>query len=146
MYEKVIKGHDFEMVVSNFGQSQSPGNEQRDYWHSSAADQEGSRNLIGIKNPAVDALVDAVIKAPNRKALVTATRALDRVLWHEHYLVPHWYIPHHRVSYWNKFRHPKSLPLYYGALGFLMYWWEDAARAQGLAAAMQRNQPFRAPR
>jgi microcin C transport system substrate-binding protein len=142
VYEKVIKAHDFEMVVGSFGQSQSPGNEQRDYWHSAAADQEGSRNLPGIRNPAVDALVEALIKAPNRKALITATRALDRVLWHEHYLVPHWYIAAHRVTYWNKLSHPKTLPLYYNPLSFLMYWWVEPGKERGLAAAVQAGRRF----
>ncbi len=142
VYEKLIKGHKYEMVVANFGQSQSPGNEQRNFWHSSAADQDGSRNLIGIKNPAVDALVEAVINAPGRKALVTATRALDRALWHEHFIVPHWYIPSHRVAYWNKLGRPKNPPLYYAPLGYLPYWWMDEAREQGLAAAMKNNRPF----
>lgn len=146
VYEELIKARNFQMVVSNYGQSQSPGNEQRDLWHSSAADQEGSRNLPGIKNPAVDALVEAVIKAPGRDALLVAVRALDRVLWHEHYLVPHWYIAYHRVTYWNKLRHPQSLPLYYNPLAFIPYWWEDPALAQGLAAAIKANQPFRPSR
>ena len=143
VYEKRIKSHNYQMVVNNFGQSQSPGNEQRDFWHSSSADQEGSRNLAGIKNQAVDALVEAVIQAPDRTSLVVAARALDRALWHGHYLVPHWYIPYHRVTYWNKFRHPPTLPLYYNPLGYISYWWHSPQRAQALAAAIEAGQPFR---
>jgi microcin C transport system substrate-binding protein len=139
IYEGLIRTHDFDMVVETFGQSQSPGNEQRDYWHSEAADVEGSRNIVGIKNPAVDALVEAVITAPTRQELVTATQALDRVLWHEYYVVPQWFIDSHRVTYWNKFSYPKTLPLYYNPLGHLMYWWVDADKARELAAAMAAN-------
>ena len=94
----------------------------------------------------MDALVEALIAAPNRKALVVATRALDRVLWHGHYLVPHWYIAYHRVTYWNKLRHPRVLPLYYNPLSLILYWWEDAASARGLAAAIKADQPFRPAR
>jgi microcin C transport system substrate-binding protein len=139
IYEGLIRTHDFDMVVETFGQSQSPGNEQRDYWHSEAADVEGSRNIVGINNPAVDALVDAVITAPTRQELVTATRALDRVLWHEYYVVPQWFIDSHRITYWNKFSYPKTLPLYYNPLGHLMYWWVDAEKERELAAAMAAN-------
>ncbi|MCZ6842810.1 MAG: extracellular solute-binding protein [SAR324 cluster bacterium] len=146
VYEKLVKSHKYEMIVANFGQSQSPGNEQRDYWHSSSAAQEGSRNLIGVSNPAVDALVEAIIKAPGREALVTATRALDRVLWHEYYVVPHWYIAAHRVAYWNKLGRPAQLPLYYGPLRHLMDWWVDPAKARGLDAARNGGRPFRPAR
>jgi microcin C transport system substrate-binding protein len=139
IYEKLVRSHNFDMVVQTFGQSQSPGNEQRDYWHSAAADAEGSRNIVGIKNPAVDALVDAIITAPTRRELVTATRALDRVLWHEHYVVPHWFIDRHRISYWNKFSYPKTLPLYFDHLSHLMYWWMDPEKERALAEAMAAN-------
>lgn len=137
VYEQLIRNHDYEMVVNSFGQSLSPGNEQRDFWHSSSASQEGSRNLIGIENPAVDALVEAIIKAPGRRALIDATRALDRVLWHEHYLVPHWYIDRHRVTYWNKFSRPAKLPLYYNPMDHLLFWWADPAAGQALEAAIK---------
>jgi microcin C transport system substrate-binding protein len=139
IYERLIRTHDFDMVVQSFGQSQSPGNEQRDYWHSEAADVEGSRNIIGMKNPAVDALVEAVIVAPTRQELVTATHALDRVLWYEHYVVPHWFIDSHRLTYWNKFSYAKTLPLYYSPLSHLMYWWVDTDKEQELTAAMAAN-------
>jgi len=99
VYERLIRTSDFDTVVGVFSQSQSPGNEQRDFWHSSSADEEGSGNIIGIKHPAVDALVEAIITATSRADLVTAVHALDRVLWHEHYVVPHWFIANHRVTY-----------------------------------------------
>ncbi|RMF91885.1 MAG: ABC transporter substrate-binding protein [Nitrospinota bacterium] len=143
IYERIIRTRDFDMVVEVFPQSQSPGNEQRDYWHSDAADIEGSRNIIGIKNLAVDALVEAIITAPTRRELLTATHALDRVLWHEHYVVPHWYIDRHRITYWNKFSYPQTLPLYYTPLSHLMFWWVDPEKERALAAAMAQNRPLR---
>ena len=139
--ERLLRTFDFDMVVAVFAQSQSPGNEQRDFWHSEAADQEGSNNLIGIKNPAVDALVDALITAGTREELVTAVHALDRVLWHEHYVVPHWFIDSHRLTYWNKFTHPKILPLYYEPLTYVLYWWLDPVKERALAEARAANRP-----
>jgi microcin C transport system substrate-binding protein len=143
VYERLWRTHDFDMVVASFGQSQSPGNEQRDYWHSETADAEGSRNIIGIKHPAVDALVEAIISAGTREDLLTATHALDRVLWHEHYVVPHWYIAVYRLTYWNKLSYPKTLPLYFSPMGHLMYCWIDPAKAQALEAALAANQPLK---
>ena len=87
-YQNRMDSFDFDMTVAVFGQSQSPGNEQRDFWSSESADINGGRNLIGIKNPVIDALIDEVIFADDREALVTATRALDRVLLWNHYLNP----------------------------------------------------------
>ena len=142
IYERIVRTKDFDVIVATFGQSQSPGNEQRDFWHSTSADEEGSRNVIGIKNPAVDALVDAIIIAPSRAKLVTATHALDRVLWHEHYVVPHWYIAAHRITYWNRFAYPETLPLYFNPFIHLMFWWEEPARAEALEAAMQADRPL----
>ncbi len=118
---------DFDIVVGLFAQSDSPGNEQRDFWGSAAADQPGSRNIIGIKNPAVDALVDKIIFAPNRDALVTACRALDRVLLWNAYIVPQWHSANERLAYWNKFGAPNPLPKI--ATGFPNVWWFDAALA-----------------
>jgi microcin C transport system substrate-binding protein len=142
VYQRLMDTKDFDMVVHSFPESQSPGNEQREYWGSAAADQEASRNVIGIKNPAVDALVEKIVAAENRADLVTATQALDRVLWHEHYVVPQWYINSHRVTYWNKLRHPARLPLYYTPFSWLAYWWVDPAQAQALEAAIQANRPL----
>lgn len=119
---------DFDIVVGAFGQSDSPGNEQRDFWSSAAADQPGSRNIIGIKNPAVDALVDKIIFAPNREALVTATHALDRVLLWSAYLVPQWHSPAEKIAYWNKVASPNPLPKI--SIGFPDVWWFDAALAE----------------
>jgi microcin C transport system substrate-binding protein len=141
VYERLMRTYDFDMVVAVFPQTQSPGNEQRDFWHSEAADQEGSSNVIGIKHPAVDALVDAITTASTREELVTAVHALDRVLWHEHYVVPHWFIDHHRLAYWNKFSYPKTLPLYYEPLNHLLYWWLDPSKERALAEARAANRP-----
>jgi microcin C transport system substrate-binding protein len=92
-------------------------------WHSSSADQNGSENVIGIKDPVVDALVDALIYAKDRPALVTACRALDRVLLAGHYIVPHWHIPYHRIAFWDRFERPATPPLYYNPISWLMFWW-----------------------
>ncbi|HEX7926747.1 MAG TPA: extracellular solute-binding protein, partial [bacterium] len=137
VYQRQVDAKDFDMIVGRFPQSQSPGNEQRDFWHSQSADQAASRNVIGIKSKAVDALVEAIIQAPSRAALLTATHALDRVLWHEYYMVPQWYLNYHRITHWNKFGHPKTLPLYYTPTPYLMYWWIDPAKAQALDAAVK---------
>jgi microcin C transport system substrate-binding protein len=119
---------DFDVIVAVFAQSESPGNEQRDFWGSQAADQPGSRNVVGIKNPAVDALIDKIIFAPDRDALVAACRALDRVLLWNYYIIPQWYAPNERIAYWNKFGAPNPLPAI--TIGFPDVWWFDAALAQ----------------
>jgi microcin C transport system substrate-binding protein len=123
LYIDRLNRFDFEMTVHVFGQSQSPGNEQRDYWHSTSADRQGSRNLVGIKNPVVDKLVDRIIYATTQEELKAACKALDRILWYGYYVVPNWYVARHRVSYWNKFSRPEILPLYYNPTQALMTWW-----------------------
>ncbi len=124
LYQRRSDSFDFDMMVSSFSQTQSPGNELLNYWHSSVADQEGSRNLIGLKDPVVDALIEKVIHAKNRKQLLAATRALDRVLLHGEYMVPNWFIDSHRVAYRQKFSYPETLPLYYGADSWVLKtWW-----------------------
>ncbi|MDO6514666.1 extracellular solute-binding protein [Neptuniibacter sp. 2_MG-2023] len=115
-----LRSYDFDIVVSGFGQSSSPGNEQRDYWHSSSANKEGSRNLIGIQNPAIDYLVEQLIQSPDREQLVLRTRALDRVLQWNHYVIPQYHINKYRVAYWDKFAMPETRPKY--ALGFNTWW------------------------
>ncbi|MBF0429219.1 MAG: ABC transporter substrate-binding protein, partial [Magnetococcales bacterium] len=123
LYQSRVHDFDYDMIVNGFEQSQSPGNEQRDKWHSSSADIKGSHNRIGIKDPAVDALVEKIIYAKSRKELVTACRALDRVLLAGHYLVPNWHLTYFRLAYWDRFDRPKSLPLYYSPESWLMSWW-----------------------
>jgi len=127
-YENRLRNWDFDIVVASWGQSLSPGNEQRSYWGSQAADNPGSRNLAGIKNPAVDALIDRIIFAKNRPELVAATRALDRVLMWNHYVIPQWTYGKQRTARWNRFGRPEAMPAY-GAAAFPTIWWWDAARA-----------------
>jgi microcin C transport system substrate-binding protein len=119
-YVNRLRSRDFDLIVGGFGQSNSPGNEQREYWHSSSADNPGSRNFIGLKDPAVDKLVEGLINADSRQSLITHTRALDRVLLWGHYVVPNWHIKTWRVAYWNRFEHPKVSPKY--DIG-LHTWW-----------------------
>lgn len=134
-YQRRLDEFDFDMVVGSFGQSMSPGNEQRDFWGSEAADTPGSRNLIGIKDPVVDALIDQIITAPDRQALVDRTRALDRVLLWGHYVIPHFHIRDFRVAYWNQFGHPEVTPDY--GLG-LWTWWVDSDKAEALSGVLNR--------
>jgi microcin C transport system substrate-binding protein len=127
-YTNRERNWDFDVVVGSWGQSLSPGNEQRDFWSSQAADRQGSRNLVGIKNPAVDALIERVIFAKDREELVAATKALDRVLMWNHYVVPQWTYGKVRTARWNRFGRPEKLPEY-GASGFPNIWWWDAEKA-----------------
>jgi microcin C transport system substrate-binding protein len=125
LYKRRMDTHDFDMVVASFGQSQSPGNELINMFHSSSADKEGTRNLMGIQNKVVDKLIEKVIYSKNRDELVTAVHALDRVLLNEEYLVPHWFIGSHRIAYWDKFGMPETLPLYYNAESYMLQtWWK----------------------
>lgn len=123
LYADRIKNFDFDMAVTTYGQSQSPGNEQRDYWTTSAASRKGSRNLAGVSHPTVDSLVDAIIYAETQEQLTVACRALDRVLWHGYYVVPNWYLANHRLAYVAKLKHPEKLPLYYNYEQWLDTWW-----------------------
>ncbi|MGA2127438.1 MAG: extracellular solute-binding protein [Xanthobacteraceae bacterium] len=127
-YQNRVRQFDFDIVIASWLESLSPGNEQREYWGSAAADTPGSRNLIGIKNPAVDALIDRIIFADDRAGLVAATRALDRVLLWNHYVVPQWDIDKVRTARWDRFARPDPMPTY-GADAFPTIWWWDAARA-----------------
>ena len=129
-YQKRIQSFDFDMVVTSWGQSSSPGNEQRLYWSSLAADREGSRNLAGLKNKVIDALVEKLIAAPSRESLVQHTRALDRVLLWYHLVIPHWHTGTDRTVYWNKFGKPKTLPK--NGISFSS-WWVDPNKAAKLA-------------
>lgn len=128
-YINRIRSFDFDIIVGSFGQSSSPGNEQRDYWHSEMADISGSRNTIGIKNPAVDYLVEQIIQAPDREQLVLRTRALDRVLQWNHYVIPQYHINKYRIAYWNKFAMPATRPRY--ALGFDTWWVKPDMETKG---------------
>ena len=119
---------DFDMLIGGFGQSSSPGNEQREFWGSDKADLQGSRNLIGIKDPVVDELVTKIIHASSREDLVTKTRALDRVLLWNHYVIPMWHYPKWRIAYWDSIKRPEKLsgisPL------ITQTWWSEDAEKQ----------------
>ena len=105
-----MKTFDYDMTIIVIGESLSPGNEQREYWTSASADEQGSQNYMGIKSKAIDALVDDLINAKDRASLVTATHALDRVLSWGHYVIPNWHFPYFRVASWDKFGRPKISP------------------------------------
>lgn len=111
-YINRLRSRDFDMIVGNFPQSNSPGNEQREFWSSVAADNPGSRNFIGLRDPAIDQLVEALINADSRQSLIDHCRALDRVLQWGYYVVPNWHIKTNRVAYWNHIGHPKVSPKY----------------------------------
>ena len=113
------------MTVVLFPESLSPGNEQREYWGSQAADEQGSRNLLGIKSKVVDALIEELIQAPDRASLVAHTQALDRVLQYGYYVIPNFHLAAFRVAYWDKFRRPAVSPKY--ALGFDTWWVDPSA-------------------
>ncbi len=131
-YSRRIEAFDFDIMVASFPQSHSPGNEQRDFFGSAAADKNGSRNVIGIKNPAIDHLIEELVKAKDRAEVVAATRALDRVLLWNHYLVPQWHYPFDRVAAWDIFGRPKKLPSQSPAS--FQVWWVDSAKAEALAS------------
>lgn len=130
-YKYRLDHFDFDMTVASFPESLSPGNEQRQYWGSEFADEPGSDNIIGIKNKAIDHLIDLVISAPDRKDLLTRVHALDRVLLWNHFVIPHYYISYFRVAYWDKFGRPKIDPPY--ALDF-SNWWVDPVKDAALQA------------
>lgn len=125
-YQNRMRAFDFDITTSRWGQSLSPGNEQREYWGSLSADKGGSRNTIGIKDPAIDALIERVIFARDRPGVIAATHALDRVLLAHDYVVPQWASNVSRTLRWNRFNHPIILPAY-GGSGFPTTWWYDEA-------------------
>lgn len=133
-YINRIENFDYDMTSLTLGQSLSPGNEQRDYWSSEKADVKGSRNYAGVKNPAVDELVDMIIAAPSREELILRTRALDRVLLWGHYVIPQWHINYHRYAFWDKFGRPETSPKY--GSGVVDTWWVDPAKAAQIQKVM----------
>lgn len=128
-YKYRIDHFDYDMIIDSFPESLSPGNEQYQFWGSQYANEPGSNNSIGIKDTAIDHLVDLIISAPDRQSLITRTHALDRVLLWHFYVIPHWHITNFRVAYWDKFGRPAINPKY--ALAFNT-WWIDAAKAAAL--------------
>ena len=127
-YQNRLRSFDFDITTDVWGQSLSPGNEQRDFFGSEAADRPGSRNLPGIKNPAVDALIDRIIFAKDRAELVASCKALDRVLLWNCYVVPQFAGGFQRAARWDRFSHAEPLPKY-GISGFPTLWWWDADKA-----------------
>lgn len=139
-YQSRMEDYDFDMTSEVWGQSLSPGNEQREFWGSSAADTPGSRNTIGIKNPVVDELITLIVNAQTRADLIVRCRALDRVLQWNYYLVPNFHLAAFRVAYWDKFGMPEERPdpLYgYGSSA----WWIDPAKEAALAGKRPAEQP-----
>lgn len=127
-YQNRLRSFDFDLTTSVWAQSLSPGNEQREYWGTAAADRPGSRNLAGIKDAAIDTLIERIIYAKDRPELVAATRALDRVLLAHEFVVPQWSSRVTRAARWNRFGRPARLPEY-GGSGFPTVWWYDEALA-----------------
>ena len=131
-WQNRVREFDFDIVVRRFPQPQVPGVEQRDWWGSSSADVTGGLNIAGIQNPAVDALIEKIIEAQSRSELVTAARALDRVLMWNYYFIPQWYKSSHFIAYWDKFGRPASQkPGFDRAV--LQSWWYDQTKAEELA-------------
>ncbi len=133
-YIRRLETFDFDMIVGSWGQSLSPGNEQRGFWGSKAAAQNGSRNYAGISDPVIDEMIEQLIAAPDRKGLISRTRALDRILQWGHYVIPHWHIAYDRLVFWNKFGRPEVTPMQGSQFGT---WWVDAAKA----AAVEEVKP-----
>jgi microcin C transport system substrate-binding protein len=135
-YQNRLDSYDFDMILGGWGQSLSPGNEQRSYWGSAAAERPGTRNWIGVQDPVVDELIQMIIQAPDREELVHRTRALDRVLLWHHFVVPNWHLDYWRIAYWDKFERPVDPPPY--ALAFLDTWWIADDKAEQVAQAQQQ--------
>ncbi len=136
-YINRIRSFDFDMVVGGWGQSETPGNEQREFWSCAAAERPGSRNTAGICHPVVDELIDKIIAAQTREELITVTRALDRVLLWQHFIVPNWHLPADRILWWNKYNRPE-VPLRNGV--DISRWWLDTAKSARLARARQNGE------
>ena len=135
-YEEILRNFNFDMIVANYPQSRSPGNEQRSMWSSEAESTPGSRNYMGVKNPAVDELINTIVEAKSRKDLINYIQAMDRILTHQFYIVPNWYIPYDRIVYWNKFSRPKinaSQSIIINNI--LEWWWLDKNKATILKKA-----------
>jgi len=131
-YENRLRNWEFDIIVAAWEESQTPGNEQRDYWGSRAAKAPGSRNLIGVADTAIDALIDHVVLATDWIELVAATRALDCVLLWHHHVVPQWSYNKVRTARWDRFAKPQLMPIL-RLSAFPDIWWWDAERAARIA-------------
>jgi microcin C transport system substrate-binding protein len=125
-YERRVEDRDYDIISGAFPQSLSPGNEQREFWGTAAAGAKGSRNAFGIKNKAIDALIEKLIFAPDRNAQIIAARALDRAVMANNFFVPMWFSAEERIAYWNRFGRPPRVPEH--ALGFPTTWWFDDSK------------------
>jgi microcin C transport system substrate-binding protein len=128
-----VRSRDFDLVYTGWAQSNSPGNEQLDYWGSEAADRDNSRNYAGIKDPAVDALINRIIFSKDREDLVAAVKALDRVMMWNQYVIPSYTILPERIAYWDRFGHPDPYPKF--VIGFPTVWWWDEEKAAQTGSA-----------
>ncbi|HEX2581150.1 MAG TPA: extracellular solute-binding protein [Dongiaceae bacterium] len=131
-YQQRLENFDYDMISGGFAQSISPGNEQRDFWGSKAADEKGSANTVGIKNPVIDDLVEELVRASDRKHLLLYCHALDRVLQWNYYVIPNWHLAATRIAYWDKFGRPSVIPKYGTGLNT---WWIDPAKQANLVQA-----------
>ena len=138
-YQQRMQNFDFDMAIVAFGQSLSPGNEQREYWSSASADEKGSPNLLGVKSKVVDQLVEELVQSSDRASLVAHTRALDRVLQWGFYVIPQYHIGAFRVAYWDKFGRPEVAAKY--GLGFTTWWVKPGAeqRLEAKKAAVPKK-------
>jgi microcin C transport system substrate-binding protein len=127
-YENRLRTWDFDIITYAWSTSLLPGGEQRGYWGTQAASEAGSENVVGIKNPAADAMIEKIVSAKHRDELVAATRALDRILLWNEYVVPQWTYGKVRTARWDRFSHPHRLPKY-GMSAFPTLWWWDAEKA-----------------
>jgi microcin C transport system substrate-binding protein len=133
--QRVDQDRDFDITTAAFGVSATPGVGERGFWNSAFADQPGSNNDAGVKDPVVDALVERLASAKDRESLTVAARALDRVLLWNQYIIPQWYRSTYTIAYWDMFGRPETVPTY--SLGFLDTWWIDTAKA----ARLDRDKP-----
>jgi microcin C transport system substrate-binding protein len=141
-YINRLRSSDFDMIIAVWPSSESPGNEQREFWTSAAADSPAASNYAGIKDPVIDELVELVISAPDRDSLVARTRALDRVLLFGYYVIPNWHVRVQRILHWDKFGRPGITPRNGTSIA---YWWLDAAKAPRLEE-IRKAQPQPADR
>ena len=128
-YINRLRAFDYDIIIGGWGESESPGNEQRMFWSTAAADSPASRNFIGIKDPVIDELIELLIVSPTRESLVARTRALDRVLLWNHFVIPNWHLRQQRLLYWDKFDRPAE-PAKFGTSWAL--WWFDPVKAARL--------------
>ena len=131
-YTERVRNYDFDIVTSGFAQSLSPGNEQREFWGSAAGKRPGSRNVMGLDDPVVDALIENLIAAPDYESLVPAVKALDRVLAWNFFLIPQFYSPADRIAYWDKFGRAEINP---SQAPDITSWWIDPEKEKQLEEA-----------